>query len=67
MSNIQVFITQDDLKQAPLYWGKMPLPVGGELIGLVARGPGEIGAAIKLNGYIYQGNRGTLRATGCRL
>jgi hypothetical protein len=67
MAKISVFIGQDDIKQARLYWGAMPLPVGGELIGLVGRTSGELGAAIVINNLIWQGNAGALKSTGCRI
>lgn len=67
MAKISVFIGQEDIRQARLYWGAMPLPQGAELIGLVGRTSGELGAAININGHIWQGNAGALKATGCRV
>jgi len=42
----------------------LPLPTGGELIGLLQRSNGETGAAIRIGGRVYQGNAGALRSTG---
>lgn len=45
-----------------LYWGAMPLPDGGEGLGLVKRSTGETGALIRLASGVYvQGNAGGIR------
>ncbi len=68
MAKGSIYITEADFKQARLYWGNMPLPAGGRIIGLLSRPDGSVGAAIKVEGGgVWQGNAGVLRATGCRL
>jgi len=67
VKNIQIFIGPEDIKQGCLYWGAMPLPAGGEVIGLVGKPTGELGAAIAINNLIWQGNAGALKATGCKV
>jgi len=68
MADVRIFITAEDMKQARLYWGAMPLPTGSELIGLLARPSGELGAAIKMpSGIINQGNAGVMKATNCKV
>ncbi len=64
MANVDIFMHPEDLKLGRLYWGAMPLPTGGELIGLLQRSNGEPGAAIRIGGRMYQGNAGALRTTG---
>ncbi len=51
-----------DKKRGKLYWGKMPLPAGGEIIGTVTRASGEVGALITMpGGRLVQGNHGAIR------
>ncbi len=65
---IHIFLGPEDIKQARLYWGAMPTPEGGEIVGLLSRPNGELGAAIKMpDGIVMQGNAGAIKATGCRL
>ena len=53
-----------DVKKGRLYWGNMPLPSGGEIVGTVRRENGEEGALIKMSSnpvkYV-QGNAGVIR------
>jgi hypothetical protein len=64
LANVDIFMHTEDLKLGRLYWGPLPLPTGGELIGLLQRSNGEPGAAIRIGGRVYQGNAGALRSTG---
>jgi hypothetical protein len=46
-----------------VYWGVMPLPDGAEALGVVRRGPGQLGALIRLASGVYvQGNFGAFRS-----
>ncbi len=64
----KVTVTPEDIKNGKLYWGAMPLPTSGKLIGLIDRGNGERGAAIQMpDGRVYQGNAGALKATDVKI
>ncbi len=54
-------VTHDRVR-GRLYWGAMPLPHEGEIIGTVTRRTGEAGALIKMpGGVLVQGNAGAVR------
>ncbi len=62
MEGLKMNKVSHDRKQGGLYWGKMPLPAGGEIIGTVTRASGESGALIKMpGGVLVQGNHGAIR------
>jgi hypothetical protein len=64
----KVTVTPEDIKNGKLYWGAMPLPTTGKLIGLIDRGNGDLGAAIAMpDGRVYQGNAGALKATDVKV
>ncbi len=68
MAKGSIYITAEDYKRARLYWGNMPLPAGGRIVGLLSRPDGQQGAAIRMEGgQVWQGNAGTLRSTGCKV
>ncbi len=54
-------VTHDRVR-GHLYWGAMPLPHKGEIIGTVTRRTGEAGALIKMpDGVLVQGNAGAIK------
>ncbi len=62
---MQILKGENDVEQARLYWGAMPLPAGSEIIGLVSRteeSGAATGAAILINDRVWQGNAGALKS-----